>query len=338
MRVALVVDGEPAPTMTGFASSAPTGAAILGRRPTQTQRPVHAGPSLPPSPPFGEHGLARRRHRGRFRRWAGPGGCRRRIQLVEPPLQACIASIASRRRSKARALNLPRRTAERDVHMRRVRIPGPDQPQPGPIPRNLLAQLPLDRRIDQHPIDIRQGRREPQKSNDSVIPPAGLDATPIRPDQAGLLERLPLGVRQRWPRTHVQADINLQSTLVTDMPAPHRTAARVGDIADHQFGQTGRRRPLTQQFDTFQGLRRAPHVALPHPDGREANAAIRQAFGSGNTTAGRRAADNPQRPRGGRARGGSRTRGADQKGGETQDKQSDQNRRSRMVMTSPGRT
>lgn len=292
------------------------------------------GRGAPPLTPCGKHGLACRRYSERLRRRARPGGCRRRIQLIEPPLETCITAVPRRRRTQIRTFGLVRRTTEGDVHMGGVRVPGADQAQPGPIAGDLLAQLPLDRWIDQDPIDFRQARRQSQKGRHAVIPAAGFHAAPIRSDQARLLERFPLGVRQWRPWPHIQADIHLQPTLVTDMSTPHWSAARMGDVTDHQFGQTGRRRSLTQQFNTFKGLRRAPYVTLLHPYGGEADTAIRQALSPDDTTAGRRAADNAQRPRDRRRR----TRGADQKGGETKGKKPDQNRRSRMVMTSPGRT
>ena len=84
----------------------------------------------PPSTVLAQNRPAGRRHRRRLVRCGGLGWS---VQLIEPPLQRAIASIARRRRRRLHAVCLIGRATKPDMHMRRVPIPGSDQVQPRSI-------------------------------------------------------------------------------------------------------------------------------------------------------------------------------------------------------------
>ena len=78
------------------------------------------------------------------------------------------------------------------MHVRGMALPGPDQPQPAAVAMHHTAQLPLDRRVDQDPVHVRQRRRQMQQRRPRRRPALRADAALVRPHQAGELDRLPL--------------------------------------------------------------------------------------------------------------------------------------------------
>src|SRR5690242_21814640 len=85
--------------------------------------------------------------RQRWLRW--------QLKLIEPPLQRCVTTIAGWRRGGLQTIVLVGRTTKPDVHVRCVAIPRSDQPQPGAIALHILAELALDRGVDQDAVDLR---------------------------------------------------------------------------------------------------------------------------------------------------------------------------------------
>src|SRR4051794_3428780 len=79
-------------------------------------------------------GVARGWQPRRPRRRCGRGWL---VQLREPPVERGVATVAGRDRRLVAAFRLARRAAEMDVHVRRVAVPRPNQPQPGPVARRL---------------------------------------------------------------------------------------------------------------------------------------------------------------------------------------------------------
>ena len=125
-----------------------------------------------------------------------------------------------------------------------VAPPGPDQPEPGAVAGDLVAELLLDRRIDQDAIDVRQAGGEVEQG-DVGRAASARDRTP-RPSgrtRLGRFDRRPPGEReQRMGRIDIEPDVGVDAHLVADMPAAQRAAARVGDVADIDVGQPGRLR------------------------------------------------------------------------------------------------
>ena len=140
------------------------------------------------------HRLARGRQRWRMirLRWLCRLRRRRCVQPVEPPLQRCIAAIASRWRRGLHAVMLIRRATEADVHMRGVIIPRSHQAQPRPVTLGGFTQLPLDRGIDQYAIDVGQARRQMQQGHHVRRPARQVNASLIRPHHAWQFHRLAL--------------------------------------------------------------------------------------------------------------------------------------------------
>ena len=149
------------------------------------------------------------------------------VELVKPPLKRGIAAIALRRWGLIDAFGLPGWAFEMQMHMRRVAIPGTNPTQPGAISRHLLAQLLLDRRIDQHAVYPRL--RGGKVDEDDVLRPPDrqIHAASIGTDEGVRFDILTLGDGhyRMWP-CNVEPDIGIDSELMAGMNAHQRAAAR----------------------------------------------------------------------------------------------------------------
>ena len=231
----------------------------------------------PEDPPAGLRRRMRPVRRTRFRGW--------RIKLVEPPLQRGIAAVSRWGWRNRAALRLIVRTAEADMHMGRMIVPGANEAQPGPIAGHAPTELPFDRRIDQHPVHPWQGRRQPQHRHHILAPHFRFRSPPIGADEGGQGEVFAGGKGQPCTRPHVERDVGIQADLMTDMTAWHGPTAGVGDIFHQQSGQSGRGGGASQSGDALDGARRTPEAGMTAVNGLEAGTVVGQPDRAGNTAA-----------------------------------------------------
>ena len=114
---------------------------------------------------------------------------------------------------------------------------------------HLVAELPLDRRIDQDAIHLGQAGGQMQQRDLVRRPARRIDAALVRTHHARQFHRLALRRGQRAFRRHIEADIDIETELMAEMPARQRSAARPRDVLDVEIAQPRRVHLLAQGLD-----------------------------------------------------------------------------------------
>lgn len=196
-----------------------------------------------------------------------------------------------------------------------------------------MAELSLDGGVHQHAVHVRKRRSQFQQADNIRAPARCIHAFAVWRDKARQLDRLAPCRRKAWPGLHIEADIDIKPGLVTKVAARQRPAARGGNVFHIKVGQTRSMCLTPELFDPDDRFRRPPEAAARLVDSLVTHARVGQARGPGDAAAGGGAADDAQGTRRGRSRDDRQREKGDQEPAET-----GQNRRSKIVMTSPGWT
>ena len=116
-----------------------------------------------------------------------------------------------------------------------VAPPGPNLRQPCLVRACFAAHRLLDRRIDKDP---RHGRLVRNGFEQAVMlrRPGGIDLHPVSGDDIGRGHLVALGRTEPPVRHWSKLEIGIEADLMRSMPGQHRSASRLGDVADEQPG------------------------------------------------------------------------------------------------------
>ena len=136
-----------------------------------------------------------------------------------------------------------------------VAPPRPDLGEPCPVRTGLMAQRPLDRRVDKNARHLRLARERLEQAP-MLWGPGFVDRIAVGCDHIGRRHLVALGDAEPAARHWGQPDVGVEADLMRAVPGQHRPAARLGDVADEQTGPIGGRRQLWR--DALQAMRSAP--------------------------------------------------------------------------------
>src|SRR5215470_6245446 len=161
----------------------------------------------------------------------------------EPPIELLAAAVARRRRRLVAARRLPRGTGEADMEVVVVPPPRPDLSQPAAVRTRLMAQLPLDRRVNKNARHLRLARECFEQAT-VLRGPRLVDLISVGSGDIGRRHVLALADAEPSARHWGEPDVGVEADLMRAVPGQHRPAARLGDVADEETGPIGSRRQL----------------------------------------------------------------------------------------------
>src|SRR5215813_12891282 len=161
----------------------------------------------------------------------------------EPPIELLAAAVARLRGRLVAARRLPRGTGEADMEVVVVPPPRPDLGEPAAVRTRLMAQLPLDRRVDKNARHLRLAR-ECFEQAPVLWGPRFVDLIAVGSDDIGGRHVLALAGAEPAARHWGEPDVGVETDLMRAVPGQHRPAARLGDVADEETGPIGGHRQL----------------------------------------------------------------------------------------------
>ena len=180
------------------------------------------------------------------------------------------------------------------MHVRIMPAPRPHPAQPR-FPTMPAAQLLLDRRIDQQPVEPRHLRRQPDQGDMAFGEVRRVHPGPIRQHQRDFRNPFPLRRRHQRLGVEVEPYIGIDPGLMAGMAEGHRPTARLREVADPQVRQPHRPGAAGEGLDPGDHRRVPPMPVARNAHRLPARPLVRQ-FHRARDAAKPRAADDAHRP------------------------------------------
>ncbi len=175
-----------------------------------------------------------------------------------------------------------------------------DLVQPRAVAGDVAAQRLLDRRIDQHALDLRVLRGGLVERDVRRRPDLRIDVLPVVGDHVGRHHLLALLAGQLAVRHRREPDVGVEPDLMAPVAGQHRAAARLRHVADQQaVAPADLRRLVGEALEEFDQVRMAPVAVARQPHHLPGLAVDRQRDAAGEAAVGV-VADRARRERRGR--------------------------------------